>query len=126
MTPKASAVLRRRAERFGRWAEFVAAWLLRAKGFRILHQRHRNHSGEIDLIARRGGLLVFAEVKARRDVDSAAYAISHRQRRRIARAAEIFLAGAPHLAALTVRFDAILVAPWRRPRHIAAAWRQGD
>lgn len=114
---------RRRAERFGRWAEIVTAWSLRLKGFRILRQRYRNRAGEIDLIARRGKLLVFVEVKARRDIDAAAHAITPRQQQRIARAGEIFLAAEPHLGALDLRLDAVLVAPWRLPIHIPGAWR---
>jgi len=113
---------RRRAERFGRWAEFIAAWYLRLKGFGILHRRTRNPGGEIDLIARRGKLIVFVEVKARRNAQDAAEAITPRQQQRIRRAAEIFLATAPELAALDLRFDAVLVAPWRLPVHIPGAW----
>jgi putative endonuclease len=114
--------VRRRAERFGRWAELAAVWRLRLKGFRILHQRYRSRAGEIDLIARRGNLLVFVEVKARGDIEAAAYAISPRQRRRIIRAGESYIAAKPQLAALDLRFDAVLVAPWRLPIHLPGAW----
>ena len=117
-----AAETRRRAERFGRGAEFIAAWYLRLKGFGILHRRYRNPGGEIDLIARRGKLIIFVEVKARADTRDAAEAITPRQQRRIRRAGEIFLAAAPELVALNSRFDAVLVAPWRLPVHIPGAW----
>jgi putative endonuclease len=60
------------AEKFGRFAETLAAWSLRIKGFRIIARGFRTPVGEIDIIARRGGLLVFIEVKARRNITDAA------------------------------------------------------
>ena len=111
-------------------AETVAALWLMLKGYRVLGRRVRfaagSGAGEIDLIARRGRALVFVEVKARADLGSAAEAIRPEQRRRIVRAAEAFLAGRPDLSGLEVRFDAILVAPGRIPRHISGAWRADE
>jgi len=115
---------RQQAERFGRLAETGAAWMLRLKGFGILQTRYRNAGGEIDLIARRRNLLIFVEVKARGDLDDAAHAISTHQQQRIARAGEIFLSDEPGLATLDMRFDAVLVAPWRLPVHIPGAWQK--
>jgi len=80
-------------------------------------------AGEIDLIARRGRLLVLIEVKARPSLEQAAAAILPRQRERIARAAEIFLQRHPGLAGLSLRFDVVLLAPGRLPRHLVNAWR---
>jgi putative endonuclease len=65
---------------------------------------------------------VFAEVKARANLDEAAEAVSDRQRRRIAAAAEIWLAANPDETIRDIRFDAILVAPGKIPRHIPAAF----
>jgi putative endonuclease len=56
---------RRRAWRRGRLAESMAAFLLRLKGFRILARGYKVPVGEIDIIARRGRLIAFVEVKAR-------------------------------------------------------------
>ena len=123
MSPDVNRSTRRQAERFGRWAETGAAWLLRLKGFRILQTRYRNAVGEIDVIARRRNLLVFVEVKARSNLEDAAYAISAHQQQRIARAGEIYLGDSPGLATLDMRFDAVLVAPWRLPVHIPGAWQ---
>ena len=114
---------RRAAERRGRGAERIAALLLRLKGYRILARGFRLPIGEIDLIARRGGIIAFIEVKRRGDMVSAIESISHRQRRRIAHAAEAFVATRPALAPLSHRFDVVLVAPRRLPRHILDAWR---
>ena len=78
--------------------------------------------GEIDLVAKRGKLLVFVEVKARARLDDAAEAVTQRQRRRIAAAAEAWLASHPEHANASIRFDALLVIPRRWPRHIPAAF----
>ena len=118
-----SAVARRRAQRAGHLAEAACAWLLRLKGYRILARRFRSPLGEIDIIARRGGLVVAIEVKRRPSLGEAMEAISPRQQARIRRAAEIFLAQHVDLQRLSVRFDAMLVIPWRVPVHIKDAWR---
>jgi len=113
---------RQAAFRVGISAESRAAVFLIAKGFRILARRWRSPLGEIDIVARRRQLLVFAEVKARASLDEAAEAVDVRQRRRIAAAAEIWLAANPDDMIRDIRFDAILVAPGKIPRHIAAAF----
>jgi putative endonuclease len=114
---------RRQAWRRGRRSEGLARLALRLAGYRILAQGHRAAPGEIDIIARRGAVLAFIEVKARADFGRAADSLLPRQRRRIGRAAEGFLAARPELQLCRCRFDVILVAPWRWPRHIRDAWR---
>ena len=113
---------RQAAFRTGISAESRAAALLIAKGVRILARRWRSPLGEIDIVARRRRLLVFAEVKARSTIDEAAESVNVRQRRRIAAAAEIWLAANPDDSIRDIRFDAILVAPGKIPQHIAAAF----
>ena len=110
----------RKAERFGRRAEIAAAVYLALKGYRILARRFRSPAGEIDLIARRGRLVVYVEVKAR---SGDAAEIRARQRRRIRRAAEHFLKLRPDLASCDQRFDAILIRPRALPAHLKDAWR---
>lgn len=110
------------AFRVGISAESRAAAFLIAKGFRILARRWRSPLGEIDIVARRRQLLVFAEVKARTTLDEAAESVNVRQRQRIAAAAEVWLATNPDDSIRDVRFDAILVAPGKIPRHIPAAF----
>jgi putative endonuclease len=114
---------RQRRERDGRLAETAAALWLMLKGYRILARRWRSPAGEIDLIARRGGTIAFIEVKRRATAEGAAEAITPRQRDRIARAAAAFLAARPALSGLDARFDAVLIAPRRIPRHLRDAWR---
>jgi putative endonuclease len=110
------------AFRTGISAESRAAALLIAKGFRILARRWKSPVGEIDIIARRRALLVFVEVKARETLDDAAWAVSERQRSRIIAAAEAWLAQHADDRIRDIRFDAMLVAPGRIPRHIPAAF----
>lgn len=114
---------RRRRYRLGRFAELQCRWLLMLRGYRILTTRFRPPVGEIDIVARRGRLIAFVEVKARRDFETAAESVTVRQRRRIRRAAEAYLTRHPGLAALDLRFDVMLVAPGRLPRHMIDAWR---
>ncbi|HEX2655204.1 MAG TPA: YraN family protein [Xanthobacteraceae bacterium] len=113
---------RRAAFHLGLSAESRAAALLLAKGYRILARRWRSPLGEIDIVARRRNLLIFVEVKARDRVEDAAEAVTDRQRRRIAGAAEAWLASHPKHAACDMRFDAVLVVPRRIPHHIEAAF----
>jgi len=87
----------------------------------------RTHLGEIDLIARSpGGDICFIEVKARPDMLSALEAVLPRQRARIVRAAQQFIALSPSLARAPIRFDIVTVAPRGFPRHIRNAWRPDD
>src|SRR5215813_11119636 len=120
--PTAPRPERQVAFRFGLSAESRAAAFLIAKGFRILARRWRSPVGEIDIIARRRSLLVFVEVKARDRLDDAAWSVTDRQRLRIAAAAEAWLAQNADDRIRDIRFDAMLVAPGRIPRHIPAAF----
>ncbi len=114
---------RRASWRRGRLAEALSLWRLRLAGWRILATNYRSPVGEIDIIARRAGVIAFIEVKARETAADAAAALSPAQRRRIERAAEAFLARTPAPPAATLRFDIMLVLPWRIPKHLADAWR---
>lgn len=107
----------------GRAGETRAVWWLRLQGFRILARNWRHPLGEIDILARRGRLLVAVEVKWRDSLGQAAEAVQVAQRRRIAQAAAVFLGQQPDAATLSLRFDAMLLAPGRWPHHIRDAWR---
>ena len=117
-----SRVPRQRAERGGRRAESLAAWWLRLKGWTILARRVRTPVGEIDLIARRGRILAFVEVKARATKAEADLALDDYRLRRVAAGAE---AVAHHYARNGdhMRIDAMFVTPRRLPRHLANVWR---
>jgi putative endonuclease len=110
------------AFRLGLSAESRAAMLLIAKGFRIAARRWKTPLGEIDIVARRRGVLIFVEVKAREHADAAAEAVTERTRQRIIAAAELWLAHHPDDAGPAIRFDVMLVAPRRLPQHIVNAF----
>ena len=103
----------------------MAAWWLRAKGWTILDRRVRTRAGEVDLIARRPGLIAFVEVKTRRTAAELDLAIDERRLARVAAAAEVLM---PRYATAgeDIRVDVILFA--RAPdgaaviRHIENAW----
>lgn len=107
---------RQSAERWGRQAEALAALLLQLQGWSILDRRARTGAGEIDIVAKRGRVLAFVEVKARGTIDSALGAITPRQRERLLRAAAVWRRRRADLADLEVRFDLVVCAPWRWPR----------
>lgn len=109
---------RRRAFRRGVLGESVAAWYLRAKGYRILAWRYRTAAGEIDIVARRGSLLAFVEVKTRTVLAGDVDPVTARSGRRIEAAADVYITRNPSLAGLDQRFDLLLVSPWRWPRHL--------
>lgn len=111
------------AESRGRSAETRAMLLLLAKGYRPLARRWRCPVGELDIVARRGRTLAFVEVKARGDFDTAAHAITPAQQRRLVAASQAWLALNPAFARYNMRFDAVLVAPRRLPRHLPDAFR---
>ncbi len=117
---------RRAAERRGRLSEALALTYLRLKGYRLLARGYRTGRGEIDLVLWRKGLIVFVEVKRRGDLASAAEAIRPRQKARITDAARQYIQEHPGMARLDQRFDALLLAPWRLPRHVEDAWRDSD
>lgn len=113
---------RRRAYLAGHGAEWAALLYLRCKGYRILARRFTVKGGEIDLIARRGDTIAFVEVKLRAALANAQTAIEPVKRRRMARAARVFLAGNRWASSFTLRADAVFLAPWRWPLHVPAAF----
>lgn len=113
---------RQAAFRLGVSAETRAAALLLAKGYRIVARRWKSPVGEIDIVARRRGTLVFVEVKARDQLDAAAEALTPRQRARILAAARVWVSRHPDDVTAPMRFDVVMVAPWRWPRHLMNAF----
>lgn len=112
------------AQRYKRgvMAEFIAARFLNAKGYDIVAKRYKTRYGEIDLIAKRGNMIAFVEVKRRKDAQTAAYAVLPRAQARIANAARMWIAENPHTMECDIRFDVVLVTPYTVPQHIENAW----
>jgi putative endonuclease len=112
---------RRTALRAGHWAEWAAIAYLRCKGYHILARRFLVKGGEIDIVAGRGTTIAFVEVKLRAALADARIAIEPSKRRRMARAARVFISR-HGCATQILRADAIYLAPWRWPLHIPAAF----
>lgn len=113
---------RQKAWRRGHVSEYLAAAFLLLKGYRILAIRHRTKLGEIDIIARKGDLAVFVEVKARRGEREALDAVSFSAQKRIRAASDLWLARQPDYAQLSQRYDIVAILPGRWPRHFQDAF----
>lgn len=112
---------RAEAEARGRAAEAEAAAMLRGKGWTILAERVRTPLGEVDLVARRPGLVAFVEVKARGSRAALDLALDRRRLVRVAAAAELLI---PRFAEPgdDIRIDAVLIVPGTPPRHLEHVW----
>lgn len=112
---------RKAAEARGRWGERRAALWLRLTGWRILDQRVKTPQGEVDLVARKGKLVAFIEVKTRATAAQLDLAIDEYRLRRVVAAANALAAryAGPDDA---ITIDVILIAPRRWPRRIENAW----
>ena len=112
---------RQLAEARGRKAETIAAWWLRLRGWRILARRVRVPGGEVDLVARRGRVLAFVEVKQRATEEAAGWSLDEYRLRRVAVAAQRLT---PRYArdGDDIRIDALFIVPRRLPRHLPNVW----
>lgn len=121
MESRRRSLKREAAEKRGRQAEKTAARFLRLKGWRILDERVKTPRGEVDLIAKRGGLVAFVEVKARTKAADLETSIDQRRLQRVADAAEILYAEYCTKGE-DMQIDVILVAPRRMPVHLKNVW----
>jgi putative endonuclease len=110
-------VKREAAEALGRWGERRAAWWMRLHGWRIIGERVKVRAGEIDLIAKRGTIVAFIEVKTRATQAELDIAIDAYRLRRVIAAVE----AVAHKYAEEgddIRIDVILIAPKLMPQHL--------
>lgn len=107
-------------ERRGRRGEWLAALYLRLTGWRILARRVKTPRGEVDIVARRGRMVAFVEVKWRASAADLDLAIDARRLSRVVAAAEAI---APRYARAgdSQRIDVLLIGPWVWPRRIENA-----
>lgn len=113
---------RQLAEREGRDGEGKAALWLQVKGWRIVARRRKTPLGEIDLIAKRGNVVAFIEVKWRKSAAELDFAIDEHRLARVAAAAEA-IAHEYATEGEDIRIDVLLLAPGTFPRHIVNAWQ---
>lgn len=114
LNPKKCAYLK------GHWGECIAALYLRFKGYEVIEKRFKTPFGEIDLLIRKKNMLIAVEVKNRETREKASLAVTGFQQKRIERALLFYLAGKP--SSLDLRFDVVLISPWKWPSHIQGAW----
>ena len=105
------------ALRRGQYGETLALLSLILRFYRIEARNYTAHQGEIDIIARRGRVIAFIEVKARADWAQAEAAIDGHKLTRMTRAASHWLMRHAWATDYTLRLDAIDIVPWRWPRH---------
>lgn len=102
----------------GLWGETLAALCLRLKGYQILERRYKTPVGELDLIIRRGHLLVGVEVKLRKTREEALKSLSPRGLYRMRRALSFYLTLHDQYAFYDIRLDGFFVGKWCAPFHL--------
>lgn len=113
---------RKKAYRKGKRAERFAALALQLKGYRIAARRFKTPVGEVDLIARKGKMVAFVEVKARSDLTATLDSVSPSAMKRIEAAGNWRLGRQPNAAELNWRFDIVSVVPGKWPIHHKDVW----
>lgn len=117
---------RQKAEARGRRAEKWAALWLMFKGYRIVSMREKTSSGELDIVARKGGILAIVEVKARDTLEGGIHALTWHQQQRIIRGTASFIGRRRQYAGLAIRYDLVVIRPWRAPSHMRQVfWPEG-
>jgi len=103
--------------KFGLLAEKITMFFLRLKAYQILAWRYKTNLGEIDIIAKKGRLIIFVEVKARRRVSLVEEVLRPKQIKRIYSSAEIFIAKNPRFQNYNLRFDFVEVGRFFTIKH---------
>ncbi len=122
MTRPRGTAERQAADGLGRHGEDAAAAWLERRGWTVLDRRVRTKAGEVDLVARREGLVAFVEVKVRKTAAALDFAIDERRLARVAAAAELLMERYAQPGD-DIRVDVLLLAPGLLPRHIENAWQ---
>jgi putative endonuclease len=101
-----------RKQQYGQQSESVAAAALKRKGYKIIERNYRTRTGEIDIIAKDGDVIVFVEVKARQSTryGNPKQAVTRLKQQKIAKAALTYLKATGQLDQ-RARFDVVAIQP---------------
>lgn len=114
--------MKKQTYQFGILAEKITMCFLRLKGYKILFWRYKTFFGEIDIIAKKGKMIVIVEVKARKSQSTIEEVLHPKQVERIKRATEFFLLKNPQFRGYPIRFDFLLVNKFLLPKHYKNFW----
>lgn len=110
----------------GMHAEDLAQNYLVQQGYEIIHTRYKTKFGEIDVIAQKGNLICFVEVKMRQNIEDALHAITPKTRKRVEQSALYFLSVFLEAAQCDLRFDVVAITQNGRITHLDNAWEAGS
>ena len=116
MPARLSLKKKRKAYRFGLWAEGVAIVYYLLKGYVPIARRYKKKLGEIDLIVASKRQIIFVEVKARRGEGN--FPLHQKQVERIRHAAMLFVAKQKRFATLNQQIDLLIIKPFRLPKRV--------
>lgn len=101
--------------------EYIVILIYKICFYQIVAYRKRNYLGEIDIIAKKGKVIVFIEVKTRSN-DNDDVLLSKKQQTRIKNAALLFIQKKAQYQNYDLRFDLALIRRYRWPLIIKNAW----
>jgi len=110
------------SNKFGLLSEIYAVIFLKLKLYKILERNYRNKLGEIDIIAYKNKTLIAVEVKARKKINSLEEVVSKKQLNRIKRSMNIFYSREKYYGKFNIRFDLIIISPYKLPLHLKNFW----
>jgi len=113
---------RKNAYRKGLCAETLASMYFAAKGYQIIERRYKTRYGEIDILVRKGNMLVAVEVKSRQSIEDALYALKPKARERIQNSLLHFIAENPSYNDFDLRFDLFAHVKGFSFQHLDNAW----
>ena len=123
--PKSRSCARGQRAGIGRKGEEQAAAALEQAGMRIIARNVRSPSGEVDIIAMEGEVLVFVEVKTWSvyGLESLQYSVNDKKQRRIIETAKYFLSTHREYNGKAIRFDVVLAGK-EAVTHLASAFME--
>lgn len=113
---------RQKAQKLGIASETIAAFALRAWGYKIIERNYKTKLGEIDIIARKGDLVAIVEVKARKTLQESIDGVSYQSTKRIEDTADLWLSKQQDAHLISMRFDIVAVQPHKWPVHLKDAF----